>query len=195
MDANTVLINNWNAGRMIGVHMSNIRQQQNNYGSDPYLFLRKELGVTHETWEEQKRQGNIRHCKVWNNKFLDYVVRKEFNTLEDWLADCGASLDDVLYGVNRVHKVTYCYNPKTPGFFDHIYGQPTYIPLTEVLTELGWVKPTVTIPKVTVPTTAPQDLTEMIDLEMRLHGLTIRNVYVAQDGDVMPWNTFMNYVA
>ena len=37
--------------------------------------------------------------------FLDYIVKKEFNTLEDWVADCGATMNDIMYGFNKFDGV------------------------------------------------------------------------------------------
>ena len=53
----------------------------------PYLFVRR---------------NPIRHCKVSEGYggFLDYTVRpiKSFPTIEAWVEDCGATLEEVRYG-------------------------------------------------------------------------------------------------
>ena len=72
---------------------------------DAYLFLRKELEVTNvEKYRKAASEGKIRHCKPYRGRWLDYTVKKEFKTLEDWVADAGDTMENVLYGVNRVHK-------------------------------------------------------------------------------------------
>ena len=78
------------------------------YTHDPYLFLERELEFKNKPqWQDAKNRGLIRHLKPYNGKWLDYVAHKEFNTLAEWVADCGASLNDVLYGVNRVHRMDW----------------------------------------------------------------------------------------
>jgi hypothetical protein len=78
------------------------------YTHDPYLFLERELEFKNKAqWQDAKNRGLIRHVKPYNGKWLDYVVHKEFSTLAEWVADCGATLSDVLYGVNRVHRVDW----------------------------------------------------------------------------------------
>lgn len=44
--------------------------------------------------------GRIRHCRVYNDVFLDYTVRplKAFPTLEEWVADVGSTIEDVRFG-------------------------------------------------------------------------------------------------
>jgi hypothetical protein len=72
---------------------------------DSYLFLRKELEVdTIEKYRKASREGKIRHCKPYRGRWFDYTAKKEFNTLEEWVADAGDTMENVLYGVNRVHK-------------------------------------------------------------------------------------------
>jgi hypothetical protein len=57
----------------------------------PYFFLDHEL-----------RDPEIRrHCKIYKDKYFDYISKKEFNTLHEWAADSGGTLDNVLWGFRR----------------------------------------------------------------------------------------------
>ena len=77
------------------------------------------------------RTDNIRHCKPYRGHWLDYTAYKEFNTLEEWVADAGDTIENVLYGVNRIHKKE----------------TPKYVPLERLLEYHGYVKPlTIHIP-------------------------------------------------
>ena len=72
---------------------------------DAYIFLRKELEVDNvEKYRKAASEGKIRHCKPYRGRWLDYTAKKEFRTLEEWVADAGDTMENVLYGVNRVHK-------------------------------------------------------------------------------------------
>jgi hypothetical protein len=72
---------------------------------DAYLFLRKELEVDNvEKYRKAAGEGKIRHCKPYRGRWFDYTAKKEFDTLEEWVEDAGDTIENVLYGVNRVHK-------------------------------------------------------------------------------------------
>ena len=68
------------------------------YSTPPCFFLERELG---KPARQLYATNQYRHCKVYGNKFLDYIAKKEFDTLEDWVADCGADLSQVLFGYNK----------------------------------------------------------------------------------------------
>lgn len=187
---NQTLLNNWNqhAGEFSVRFYKIVPDATAYHNYHPYFFLKRELEVGTESWKEAKARGVIRHCKIYRGKFLDYVVHKEFNTIEEWVADAGGTMDDVLFGTNRVHKQVYNYDYTTMrGSCSP--GTPKYITLDVLLKALGYVEP----PKVQIPemTVMTQDLTKMMDLVMGLRNLSIRNVYVANEGDVLPWKTFM----
>lgn len=106
---------------------------------DAYFFLRRELEVTdiikyRKAWSE----GKIRHCKVYNGRWFDYTVRKEFKTLEEWVKDAGGTMEEILYGVNRVHKEDW---QKTREAGVHVGQAPQYVTLGRVLEFYGYVKP------------------------------------------------------
>jgi hypothetical protein len=97
-----------------------------NYGRNAQksFFLQRELMHTQMS---AKQLGMYRHCKPYKGHFLDYIVRREFATLEDWVADCGhASMDDVMFGFSK---------------FD---GHRTYITLTQVVNHLDPMPPLLT---------------------------------------------------
>lgn len=107
---------------------------------DAYFFLRRELEVTdiikyRKAWSE----GKIRHCKPYNGCWFDYTIRKEFKTLEEWAKDAGGTMEEILYGVNRVHKADW---QKTRDAGVHVGQAPRYVTLDRVLEFYGYVKPT-----------------------------------------------------
>ena len=96
--------------------------------NNPYFFLKRELTVTNqEEYYRAKRLNSIRHCKPYRGKWLDYVVQREFTTLKEWANDAGFTVDDILYGVNRVHM-----KDSKP---------PEYVSLQHLLNYLGYVAP------------------------------------------------------
>jgi hypothetical protein len=100
----------------LGINISDItRVECPRYGSTPCFFLHRELG---RTARDLYQTGQYRHAKVYRNGYLDYITKKEFATLEDWVADCDSSMDDVLYGYNK---------------FD---GRQSYVLLAELLNHL-----------------------------------------------------------
>jgi hypothetical protein len=107
--------------------------------TNAYLFLRKELEVDSiEKYNEAYRTGKIRHCKPYRGRWLDYTAKKEFNTLEEWVADAGDTIENVLYGVNRVHLRNFVETDKARKFV----GQtPKYVTLKKVLEYYGYVEP------------------------------------------------------
>jgi hypothetical protein len=62
-----------------------------------YFFLKRELDME-----------PIRHMKIVHNGYFDYIAKKHFDTIEEWVADCGGQLDDVLYGRNDAYDPFYC---------------------------------------------------------------------------------------
>jgi hypothetical protein len=141
INMNQFLINKWN-GINFGSDFSEVAGYPTTDWStyEAYFFLRKELeeATDQATFRVAQRNGNIRHCKVYNGRWLDYTARKEFNTLAEWVADAGDEMSNVLYGVNRVHKKDYhaSYNAKT------FVGQsPKYVTLQHLLNYLGYVEP------------------------------------------------------
>uniref|UniRef100_A0A6C0F4E4 Uncharacterized protein n=1 Tax=viral metagenome TaxID=1070528 RepID=A0A6C0F4E4_9ZZZZ len=113
-----------NADKLNDVNLGNfITVPIPNYGRNAQksFFLHRELVHTKES---AKRLGIYRHCKPYKGHFLDYIVGKEFATLEDWVEECGyASMDDVMFGFNK---------------FD---GNHTYITLNQLIDHLDPMPP------------------------------------------------------
>jgi len=112
---------------------------------DAYFFLRSELNIHNmEDYQKAYRSGKIRHCKPYRGHWIDYTAKKEFHTLEEWVADAGDTMENVLYGVNRIHKRNFEESYKTNTFV----GQtPKYVTLSHVLRYYGYVEP----PKAEIP--------------------------------------------
>jgi hypothetical protein len=131
---NNFLINNWN-GRNFGKPfyqiISDFERRDLAYMYQPYFFLKRELAFTQpDQYQDAKRNDMIRHAKYYRGMWLDYVVGKEFDTLDEWAEDCGADSRDILYGVNRFHmyqRDTYTPHPSR------------YVTLTRLLDSLGYV--------------------------------------------------------
>jgi len=101
---NSIVMRNWDSSSSAFSRMAGYSKvDYDTY--DSYLFLRKELEVDNiEKYRNACLEGKIRHCKPYRGRWLDYTAKKEFNTLEEWVADAGDTIENVLYGVNRVHK-------------------------------------------------------------------------------------------
>lgn len=83
----------------LGVDIAKINGDQPlSYKTAPCFFLERELG---RTARDLYATNQYRHCKVYGGCFLDYIAKKEFKTLEDWVADCGSTMDQVLFGYNK----------------------------------------------------------------------------------------------
>lgn len=153
--------------------------------SNLYFFLSRELTVTNKAeYTVAKSENRIRHCIPYKGRYFDYIVKKEFATLHEWAADCGSNIRHVKFGSNRVHTGSL----------------PDYISLRELLATYGYIGPLedelkLEIPEVDeVPTVTTTELTEMLDIEMRFRGLSIKNVWVIQDSIPMRWDTFVSTV-
>lgn len=188
---NQVLLDNWN-GDSFGI---NVQQLANKVGEwyvyEPYFFLRKELDVTRDTWEEAKQNGGIRHCKIYRDKFLDYVVHKEFNTFQEWLTDAGGRIEDVLYGENRLHKNQWIRDPHDHGIRRRVPYTPKYVELSALLTHLGYVPP----PPLEIPAVGDTDLEEVTRMMNNLlvpYHVTTENVWVIDNGIRVRWSDYLN---
>lgn len=105
-----------------------------------YFFLRRELtDVTdYDTFRSAQWMKKVRHCKLFNGHWLDYSIGKEFNTLAEWVADAGDTMENVLYGVNRVHKKDHGESYLAKKL---VYHTPKYVTLQHLLNYLGYVAP------------------------------------------------------
>jgi hypothetical protein len=134
------LMNKW-TGYDYGAAFSSIPGCPSNYTSGiAYFFLRRELSEVTDmnTFRAAQLAGRVRHCKPYNGRWLDYTARKEFNTLAEWVADAGDTMQNVLYGMNRVHKQDYVETLKARKY---VPQTPRYVSLQHLLDYLGYVAP------------------------------------------------------
>ncbi len=191
---NSTLKSKWNAGRSaFDVDLHDVDTYgYSTYNYNNYLFLKRELEVTADGWRDAKKNGMIRHAKLYKGKFLDYVVGKQFDTIEEWVKDAGGKMEDVLYGENRVtNRFVSKYDYRTKEYVQVPYS-PKYVKLSTMLEKMGYVAPPppVEVPAhVVLPEVNPTDL---LTMELQKRGITIDNVYVLNGGAIVPWTTFMN---
>ena len=72
-----------------------------------YFFFKTELELpVATTWAEYNnlKAEHIRHMIPYKGKYFDYVTHREYDTLNDWAVDNGKTVDDIVYGVNFVHR-------------------------------------------------------------------------------------------
>lgn len=163
------------SGTTFGIYpITKIFKNENTAYSKPYFFLDKELYLNIETIHDFVRErlaGNIRHCKIiWKSKrFYDYIVHKEFNSLEEWAVDCGYTIDNIRYGVNRRHTGNVDYT----NIHNLIYNFST----TSLVYDTPVVKK------------------ETIESRLVQEGLTLDNLWVQTcDNHMSTWNNFIrNY--
>ena len=90
-----------NADKLDGIDIARLTGVQHpNYGRNahPSFFLWRELAYSQAA---AKKHGVYRHCKPYKGHFLDYIVRKEYATLEDWVADCGSDMNQIRFGYQK----------------------------------------------------------------------------------------------
>jgi hypothetical protein len=135
---------------------------------DAYFFLRRELNIHNmDDYHKAYRSGKIRHCKPYRGHWLDYTAKKEFHTLEEWAADAGDTIENVLYGVNRIHKRNFEESYKAK----HFVGQtPKYVTLAHVLRYYGYVEP----PKPEIPVVNVFDSFDDIAKELEINDVPVR---------------------
>jgi hypothetical protein len=90
-----------NADKLVNINIQGITGRWHpTYGkkSQPSFFLRREHLYSYTS---AKENGVYRHCKPYKGHFLDYIVQKEFATLEEWVADAGDDMSQVLFGYQK----------------------------------------------------------------------------------------------
>lgn len=183
---NQTLLNSWN-GYSFGLTLNQLAGNREWYIFEPsYFFLRKELSVTAQTWNDAKRRGEIRHCKIYRGKFLDYVVRKEFATLQDWVKDAGGRMEDVLYGENRVREMEW---QLIDNQHRHVPKTAKYVELSVLLKHLGYEPPKVEIPE--YKELDIEEITKQMGMLMAERDLGIQNVWVIHEGIPTQWTEFI----
>lgn len=72
----------------------------------PSFFFKWELEniLSKKDYWMARRRNDIRRATFKNGKVWDYIVNKEFETLDAWAYDCGFYADEICYGTNRVYK-------------------------------------------------------------------------------------------
>jgi len=130
--------------------------------SKPCFFLRRELGQNVDTLRDTNQ---YRHCKLYKDGYLDYIARKEYATIEDWVADCGSTMNEVLYGFNK---------------FDN---RQTYVSLQRLLDNLDPVQ----LPE----TDDMRDLNEFMT-KLSTDKLTLEDLLVNTGHSIKTYNQYMN---
>lgn len=99
--------------------------------SHPSFFLDRELvGSINYI----KHNNLYRHVKVYKGHFLDYIARKEYATLEDWVADCGSSMDHVRFGFQKFDGLQT--HISLQQLVDELDPMPPLIPFDENVDEI-----------------------------------------------------------
>lgn len=195
------LLKSW-TGYYFGVsleHLSN--NPRHGWEPDCYFFLKKELDVKPDDWKDAKARGEIRHCKIYKNKFLDYVVKKTFETFDEWVTDAGGTMDDVLYGTNRINKTEPALNGHGWRVFDahgRLVTKPLtakYVELKVLLEHLGYKAPDPII-----PVKAGMDEDEILKLLgqmtklMTERDLSVHDVWIIQNNKPTSWLAYWSRV-
>jgi hypothetical protein len=143
--------------------------------SNGYFFLEDEFGKKNrQNYYVMNRDRLVRHMfMLTNGKYFDYIVRKEFNTFEEWMKDCGATSRVVRYGRFDVQN-------------DYYVERSWNVTLDDLIKMLG--------PKTKeIEDDIPFKLSLGSDVEEKLKskGLSFRNLYVANMSAVTSLVSFM----
>lgn len=82
------------------------------YTHNPYLYFSWELEnicTRREYWKAYGRK-QIRRCVIRNGKFYDFMVKRDFNSLEEWATDSNHDVSSIVYGtyhMRRGYKAVY----------------------------------------------------------------------------------------
>lgn len=131
MTTKLILDNADNLGQVNLAEITGVIPPYYGRNAQPCFFLLRELAYP---LDYLKTAGMYRHCKVYNGHFLDYTTRKEFETLEDWVADCGSYMSQVMFGFSKFdNKITYI---TLQQLIDHFDPMPPLIPMNPEVDEL-----------------------------------------------------------
>jgi len=157
-----------NADKLASISIAQLTGVQHpNYGrsSHPSFFLEWELTCTKEI---AIQLGIYRHCKPYKGHFLDYIVRKEYATLEDWVTDCGAQMKQIRFGYQK---------------FD---DQQTHVSLEELIRHLEH-RP----PPILTEDPAIEELTKFVD-KLHVDDLTLKDVLISTHTcGIIPYDEYM----
>jgi len=136
-----------------------------------YFFLTRELKIlTGDQYADAIKRGHVRHCIPYKGKYYDYIAKKEFNTLIEWVKNVSQdeTLYSVVYGTNHRHRG----------------GKTQYIRLEDLLAKYGFILS---------ENYTEHEEEEKIDFDFILdfNGLTIDDVWVIKNGDVKPFKHYM----
>ena len=73
----------------------------------PYFFFNRELdyeSVVDEVEYAKLKNESIRHLVPYSGRYYDYIVRKEYDSLNEWALENGETLDSIRYGVVKKHR-------------------------------------------------------------------------------------------
>ena len=125
----------------------------------PCFFIDRELAHSKLV---AKDLGIYRHCKIYKGHYLDYTIKLEYRSLQDWAATCGATINNIMFGWNR---------------FD---GRQTYVTLVKLL---QYLSPS--------PDPEVDELTRFA-AKLRIDNLSLNNVLVdTQTGIIKTYNKYM----
>lgn len=99
--------------------------------AQPSFFLDRELIGSIDYIKHNKLH---RHVKVYKGHFLDYVSRKEYATLEDWVADCGSSMNNIRFGFQKFDGMQT--HISLQQLVDELDPLPPLIPVDETMDEI-----------------------------------------------------------
>jgi hypothetical protein len=144
--------------------------------ANTYIFLKQELDIANGNqgvnYRDLKNSGCIRHCKPLNNgKLSDYIVNKEYDTIEAWVAS-----------YNPASNVKF----ERPTLKDVCYGTNRYV--NDNKFETNYVMPFADAKVGPSTDSRLQDLAN----HLRSKKMTADSVMVNFNGLIMPLNTFMH---
>ncbi len=73
----------------------------------PYFFVQQEVdaGFTPKNARRLAKDGWLRHLTLTaDGRYYDYIVHKYFDSIFDWVENCGCDITDVLFGQNHTYK-------------------------------------------------------------------------------------------
>lgn len=77
------------------------------YFHRPYFFFHRELdheSLVDEVEYARLKKDAIRHVIPYNGCYYDYIVHKEYASLNEWALDNGETLANIRYGVIKKHR-------------------------------------------------------------------------------------------
>ena len=78
---------------------------RNYAGFKPSFFLNIGYELTKDAL---KASGHYSHCKIYKDRYLDYISKKEYPTLNAWAADHGCTVDNILFGFQKFNNEFSC---------------------------------------------------------------------------------------